>query len=91
MYSETSPTLHRANCLDTTAAPTKYWKMSCWNASDAYTHQCAKATAQVVLTEDKRPTVYNNLHNLHTPILSTITGSAETIFTGDIMEDDDTL
>ena len=55
---------------------------------DAYTHQRAKATAQVVLTEDKRPTVYNNLH---TSIPSTIMGNTEQTFTGDIIEDDDTF
>lgn len=55
---------------------------------DAYTHQLAKATAQIVLTEDKWPTVYNNLH---TSIPSTIAGNTESIFTGDILEDDDTF
>jgi len=55
---------------------------------DAYTHHRSKATAQVVLTEDKRPTAYNNLH---TSIPSTIMGNTEAIFTGDIIEDDDTF
>ena len=55
---------------------------------DAYTHQRTKATAQVVHTEDKRPTVYNNLH---TSIPSTITGNTGMTYTGDIVDDDDTF
>ena len=39
---------------------------------DAFTQQRAKASAQVVLTEDKRKTVYQNLH---TSLPSSITTS----------------
>ena len=42
---------------------------------DAYTHLRAKASAQVILTKDKRETVYQNLH---TSIPSTIQGTPST-------------
>ena len=55
---------------------------------DAFTHQRAKASAQVVLTEDKRKTVYQNLH---TSLPSSITTSGADTLAIEITEDDDTL
>ena len=55
---------------------------------DAYIHVRAQAAAQVVLTEDKRKTVYQNLH---TSILSTIRGNTSRFQQWDIDEDDEAL
>ena len=44
--------------------------------------------AQVVPTEDKRPTGYNNLH---ISILAKISGSTEAAFVGDILKNDETF